>query len=90
MTKADLIAAFAEAADLTKTRAADCLEKLGEIMREELRDEGEVRLPYLGKLQVVQRAARCGRNPRTGEPVHISPRKAVKFCAGKRFKECLL
>ena len=88
MTKADLIAEFARATDLTKVKAAECLEKLALIMREELRDKGQVPLPRLGKLQVVQRAERCGRNPRTGEPVRIGPRKAVKFSAGKHLKAC--
>lgn len=89
MTKADLVEAFADAADLTKVRAEDCLEKLAYIMLDELKDDGEVRLPKLGKLQVVQRAARCGRNPRTGEAVKIAPRRAVKFCAGKYLKDCM-
>lgn len=89
MTKADLVAAFAVAADLTKVRAEECLEKLALIMRDELKGDGEVRLPRLGKLQVVQRAARCGRNPRTGETVAIGPRRAVKFCPGKHLKECM-
>lgn len=89
MTKAELIASFANASNITKVKAAECLEKLAEIMRDELQDKGEVPLPRLGKLQVVQRAARCGRNPRTGEAVKIGPRKAVKFSAGKRLKECM-
>ena len=89
MTKAELVKALAEAADLSKVRAEECLEKLGYIMFDELKSDGEVRLPRLGKLQVVHRAARRGRNPRTGEPVPISPRRVVKFSPGKYLKECM-
>lgn len=89
MTKADLVAAFANAADLSKVRAEECLEKLAYIMLDELKEDGEIRLPRLGKLQVVRRAARCGRNPRTGEAVPIAPRRAVKFSAGKYLKDCM-
>lgn len=90
MTKADLVAAFAEASDLSKVRAEECLEKLAYIMLDELKEDGEVRLPRLGKLHVVQRAARCGRNPRTGESVQIAARRAVKFCPGKYLRDCLV
>jgi len=86
MTKADIVAAFAEATDLTKVKAAECLKELAGIMAEELRDSGQVPLPYLGKLHVVQRAARVGRNPRTGEQVRIESKRAVKFNPGKHLK----
>ena len=86
MTKADMVSAFAEATDLTKIKAADCLKKLMAIMAQELNRSGKVPLPYMGKLKVVQRAARTGRNPRTGEPVQIQARKEVKFKPGKRLK----
>ena len=86
MTKADMVSAFAEATDLTKIKAADCLKKLMAIMAQELNRSGKGPMPYMGKLKVVQRAARTGRNPRTGEPVQIQARKEVKFKPGKRLK----
>lgn len=86
MTKAEIVAAFAEATDLTKVKSAECLKKLAGIMAEELQGSGQVPLPYLGKLHIVQRAARMGRNPRTGEPVRIEPKRAVKFNPGKHLK----
>ena len=86
MTKADMVSAFAEAADMTKVKAAECLRKLAAIMAEELVHSGKVPLPYMGKLTVVERAERAGRNPRTGETVRIQAKKAVKFKPGKRLK----
>jgi DNA-binding protein HU-beta len=43
----------------------------------------------LGTLKVVQRAARNGRNPRTGEPVKIPAKRAAKFVPGKVLKDAL-
>ena len=48
--------------------------------------EGHVKLPNLGTLRVVTRAARMGRNPRTNEPVSIPEKKGVKFTPGKDLK----
>ena len=51
--------------------------------------EGHVKLPNLGTLRVVTRAARMGRNPHTGEPVSIPEKKGVKFTPGKDLKKKL-
>jgi DNA-binding protein HU-beta len=50
-----------------------------EAVKELLKRDGEVTLPGLGKLKIINKAERMGRNPATGAPVKISARKAVKF-----------
>ena len=89
MTKADMVSAFAEATDLTKIKAADCLKKLMAIMAQELNRSGKVPLPYMGKLKVVQRAARTGRNPKTGKSISIPAKKAAKYSPSKAVKDAI-
>ena len=71
MTKAELVKLYAEATQLPVGDAGECLERLGDIVAAELLGGGSVPLPGVGKLVIKARAARTGRNPRTGEPVDI-------------------
>lgn len=89
MTQAQLVKLFKEATQLTGVQAEEYLNRLCDIMAAELLGGGEVTLPNLGKLQVVQRAARKGRNPRTGKAIKIAASKSVKFNISKRLKESL-
>ena len=89
MTQAELIDMFAEATDLPKALAKQYLHQLGDIAAAELLAGGEVPLPGLGKFTVAERAARKGRNPRTGKEIDIAAHKAVKFNVGKRLKDSL-
>ena len=65
------------------------LKSLCEVATAELLGGGEVPLPGLGKLKVRETAAREGRNPRTGETLHIPAGKKVVFVPGKDLKEAL-
>lgn len=65
------------------------LKSLCEVAAAELLGGGEVPLPELGKLKVRETAAREGRNPRTGESLHIPAGKKVVFLPGKDLKEAL-
>lgn len=56
-------------------------------LQEMISDGEDVSLPGLGKFTVVEKAARPGRNPRTGEAMTIAPRKAVKFLPSKTLKD---
>lgn len=87
MTKADLIATVAAENGLTKTAAASVMETLLITVTKTLKKEGRFVLSGLGVFEVVKRAKRKARNPRTGEPVMIKAHKAVKFRAAKALKD---
>jgi DNA-binding protein HU-beta len=89
MTKNELIAAVADSAKLTKTAAATAVESTFDIITGALKRGDEVKLIGFGSFSVVQRKAREGRNPRTGEPVQIKASKAPKFSAGKGLKDAV-
>jgi len=87
MTKAELVKLYAEATQLPVGEAGECLERLGDIMAAELLGGGSVPLPGVGKLVIKARAARTGRNPKTGEPLDIPAKRALVVNMGKEFKE---
>jgi DNA-binding protein HU-beta len=89
MKKTDLILAMANETQITKSLAGECLDRLMRLFADELCATGTASLPGLGKLCVVQRAARNGRNPRTGNPVRIEAHKTVRFRPGKGLKHSL-
>ena len=87
MTKAELLKLCAGATATAGGDAGECLGRLGEIVAAELLGGGSVPLPGVGKLVIKARAARTGRNPRTGEPVDIPARQALAVNLSKDFKE---
>lgn len=89
MTKNELIAAVADTSRLSKTDAAKAVEATFDIITGALKQGDEVKLIGFGTFTVVNRKAREGRNPRTGQPVMISATKAPKFSAGKGLKEAV-
>lgn len=89
MNKTELAKMYAEATQQPISQAKECLERLGDIMAAELLDGGEVPLPGVGKLMIKQRAARQGRNPRTGEEITIPAKKVLAVKATKDFEESL-
>jgi DNA-binding protein HU-beta len=89
MTKNELISAVADSAKLTKTSAASAVDATFDIITGALKRGDEVKLIGFGSFTVVNRAAREGRNPRTGAPVQIKASKAPKFSAGKGLKEAV-
>jgi DNA-binding protein HU-beta len=86
MTKNELIAAVAGRASLTKTSAASAVDATFDAITAALRKGGEVKIMGFGNFKVVRRAAREGRDPRTGTPVRIKAAKRPKFSAGKGLK----
>ena len=86
MTKAEFIKAIAEKTGVTATTAARCLDAIGSITATALSGGDDVTLPGIGKLVLVHKAERQGRNPRTGETKTIPAKKAVKFKAAASFK----
>jgi len=88
MTKTQLIAKVAEKAEITKKAAADIMEFIAEVAYKEAKNT--FTLPGLGKLVLVQRKARMGRNPATGEAIKIKAKKVVKFRVAKAAKDAIL
>ena len=87
MTKTDLIAAIAENAGLSKKDATAALNAALSAVEGALATGDKVQLPGFGTLEVKARAARTGKNPRTGEAVAIPASKSVGFKCGKSLKE---
>ena len=87
LNKVELVDAVSAASGLAKNDAGKAVEAVLDSITAELRKGEEVRLVGFGTFLVTQRAASEGRNPRTGEPVHIPASKQPKFRAGKGLKE---
>ena len=87
MNKAELVAAMAEQAGLSKKDAEAALKAFTDVVSDELKNGGKVQLVGFGTFEVSERAAREGRNPQTGEVMKIDASKAPKFKAGKALKD---
>ena len=87
MTKSEIIGHLAEKAGLPKKQVAELLEELTQLAYKEAHNGFPV--PGLGKLVVVDRAARMGRNPKTGEPLQIPAKRALKFRLAKEAKDAI-
>jgi DNA-binding protein HU-beta len=86
VNKAELIDKIAEGAGLSKADADKALDALVKTIIAAVKVDDPVAIPGFGKFSRSQRKAREGRNPRTGEPVHIPASKAVKFSVASAFK----
>lgn len=89
MNKADLVEHMAADADITKSAAGAALDSLLDNIARSLRDGDRVTLVGFGSFDVSERRARVGRNPRTGETIHIPARRVPKFSAGKGLKDAI-
>lgn len=89
MNKSDLIERMADEAGISKTAAGAALDAATEAIKATLKKGGSVTLVGFGAFTVSKRAARTGRNPKTGEAIKIKASKAPKFTPGKAFKEAL-
>ena len=89
MNKAELIAAVAENAELTKKDAEKAVKAFIEVVTDELKKGEKVQVVGFGTFEVAERAAREGRNPQTGKTMKIEACKAPKFKAGKALKDAI-
>ena len=89
MTYQELVKNVAEVCNFSQTAIDDLVRATAYAIAAELVEGGEVSLPALGKLVAVQKAARTGRNPQTGEALSIPARTTVKFKACKALTEAL-
>ncbi len=89
MNKNDLVTAIATGSGLSKADSAKAVDSLFESIIRSLSRGEEVRLVGFGTFNVVHRAATQGRNPRTGERIHIPASNQPKFRAGKGLKDAV-
>ncbi len=87
MNKTELVDAIAKKTELSKKDAEKALKAFTDVVAEELAKGEKVQLVGFGTFEVIERPARDGRNPRTGEPMPIEASKAPKFKAGKALKD---
>jgi len=79
LTKADLTQAVSTKTDYEKWRSAELVDTVFEIIRQTLESGEDVLISGFGKFSVLEKQERRGRNPKTGEPMTIAPRKVVTF-----------
>jgi len=88
LTKSQIAAELAAKSGLTKTAAADILEFIAQLAYKNA--QNTFTLPGIGKLVLVNRKARMGRNPATGEAIQIKAKRVVKFRVAKAAKDAIL
>lgn len=81
MTTKDLYQSVSKEAGINQKQAKETVVKTIEAIASGLKEDGEVKLEGLGKLKVIDKAARIARNPMTGEAVDVPAKKVVKFVA---------
>ena len=88
LTKSQLTDQIAKKAGITKKAANEILNHLAELAYKHAKNSFTI--PGLGKLVLVRRKARIGRNPQTGEPLKIPAKRVVKFRVAKACKDAVL
>ena len=89
MNKAELVAHVAKDSEMSKDAAEKAVDATFRNIEKALRGGDTVRIVGFGNFQVAQRKASEGRNPRTGEKVHIPASRVPKFRAGKALKDAI-
>ena len=89
MNKGEFVTAVADSAELSKADAARALEAVIEVITKALKKGDSVALVGFGTFLARKRAARTGRNPRTGQTIKIKASKNPSFKAGKALKDAL-
>jgi DNA-binding protein HU-beta len=88
LTKSQIAAAIAEKVEISKKQAVEIMDFLAQLAYKNAKNT--FTLPGLGKLVLVNRKARIGRNPATGEQIQIPAKRVVKFRVAKAAKEAIL
>ena len=89
LTKTQLVRAMAEKVGINNKQSAAYLEALADTAVKEARKTGVFVVPGLGRLKKVNRKARMGRNPQTGEPIKIAAKTTAKFYLSKAVKDSI-
>jgi len=90
MTQTQIVKELAEATGVGNKVSKQFLEKFAEIAVRETKKKGVFVLPGIGRLVRVERKARTGRNPATGESIKIPAKKVVKFRIAKAVKDAIV
>jgi DNA-binding protein HU-beta len=90
MTKSQIVAYFAEKFQLPKKVALAVVDEYAELAMAQTKKAGIFVMPGIGKLAVIKRKARKGRNPATGEPINIPAKTVVKARLAKAFQEAVV
>jgi DNA-binding protein HU-beta len=88
LTKSQTLASVAETVGITKKQAAEVIEALVGLAYKQAKNSFTI--PGLGKIVLVNRKARMGRNPATGETIQIKAKRVVKFRVAKAAKDAIL
>jgi DNA-binding protein HU-beta len=88
LTKSQVIASIAESVGISKRQSAEVMETLAQLAYQNAKNS--FTLPGVGKLVLVNRQARLGRNPATGEQIQIPAKRVVKFRVAKAAKDAIL
>lgn len=89
LNKSELVDAVAAKAGLTKSQASDAIDAVVGAVQETLKGGGQVSLVGFGVFLTGERAARTGRNPRTGEEIQIPAARLPRFKPGKGFRDAV-
>jgi len=89
MTKTQLVRFMAEKIEISNKQAAAFLATLAELAVKEAKKSGVFVVPGLGRLKKMQRKARMGRNPQTGEAIKIKAKTVAKFYVAKAVKDAI-
>jgi DNA-binding protein HU-beta len=89
MNKSELIEAVAQSADISKAAAARAVDGMVQAITNALKEGDQVTLVGFGTFGVRERAARSGRNPRTGQTINIEASKVPGFKPGKALKDAV-
>ncbi len=89
MNKSELIEAMADSADISKAAAGRALDGLIDAITQAVKNNETVSIVGFGTFVLRERAARTGRNPKTGGTIEIAASRAPAFKAGKAFKDAV-
>ncbi len=89
MTKTQLVRFMAEKVEITNKQSAAFLDILADTAVQQAKKNGVFVVPGLGRLKKVQRKARTGRNPQTGEAIKIKAKTVAKFAVAKAVKDAI-
>ena len=90
MTKAQIVSRFAAKFEVSKKTASGIIDEVAALAVSETKKAGSFTLPGIGKLVMVKRKARMGRNPATGEAIRIPAKTVVKMRIAKAAKEAIV
>jgi DNA-binding protein HU-beta len=89
MNKSNLVDKVAESLDMPKSKASQVVDAVMDTIKQALAENDTVTLIGFGTFSVRERAARTGRNPRTGTPIAIKKTRVPVFKSGKSLKDAL-